>query len=97
VRAADRFDPDSLGREIALQPARDRLQNDLVADAFDGDHHRFSQLHAPEASHTKPWPLGLRLIGEAGFEVRPVPLVHDERPVGAEGFLAIRPGLIPLI
>jgi hypothetical protein len=34
----------------------------------------------------------LRLIGEAGFEVRPVPLVHDERPVGAEGFLAIRPG-----
>jgi hypothetical protein len=39
----------------------------------------------------------LRLIGEAGFEVRPVPLVHDERPFGAEGFLAIRPGLIPLI
>ena len=34
----------------------------------------------------------LRLIGEAAFEVRPVPLVHDERPVGAEGFLAIRPG-----
>jgi len=32
----------------------------------------------------------LRLIGEAGFEVRPVPLVHDERPVGAEGFLAVR-------
>jgi SAM-dependent methyltransferase len=33
----------------------------------------------------------LRLIGEAGFEVRRVPLTHDERPVGAEGFLAVRP------
>jgi SAM-dependent methyltransferase len=33
----------------------------------------------------------LRLIGDAGFEVRAVPLVHDERPVGAEGFLATRP------
>ena len=33
----------------------------------------------------------LSLIGEAGFEVRPVPLTHDERPVGAEGFLAVRP------
>jgi hypothetical protein len=33
----------------------------------------------------------LRLIGEAGFEVRAVPLTHDERPVGAEGFLAVRP------
>jgi hypothetical protein len=32
----------------------------------------------------------LRLIGEAGFDV--VPLVHDERPVGAEGFLPVRPG-----
>jgi hypothetical protein len=31
-------------------------------------------------------------LAEAGFEVRPVPLVHDERPVGAEGYLAIRPG-----
>jgi hypothetical protein len=33
----------------------------------------------------------IRLIGEAGFDVRAVPLVHDERPVGAEGFLATRP------
>ena len=33
----------------------------------------------------------LGLIREAGFEVRAVPLVHDERPVGAEGFLAVRP------
>jgi hypothetical protein len=33
----------------------------------------------------------LRLIGGAGFDVRAVPLVHDERPVGAEGFLAMRP------
>ena len=33
----------------------------------------------------------LSLIREAGFEVRPVPLTHDERPVGAEGFLAVRP------
>jgi SAM-dependent methyltransferase len=33
----------------------------------------------------------LRLIVDAGFEVRAVPLVHDERPVGAEGFLATRP------
>jgi SAM-dependent methyltransferase len=33
----------------------------------------------------------LSLIKDAGFEVRPVPLTHDERPVGAEGFLAIRP------
>jgi hypothetical protein len=33
----------------------------------------------------------LGLIGEAGFDVRAVPLVHDERPVGAEGFLATRP------
>ena len=30
------------------------------------------------------------LIEGAGFEVRPVPLTHDERPVGAEGFLAVR-------
>jgi hypothetical protein len=34
----------------------------------------------------------LRLIGEAGFEARLVPLVPDERPVGAQGFLAIRRG-----
>jgi SAM-dependent methyltransferase len=33
----------------------------------------------------------LSLIERAGFEGRPVPLTHDERPVGAEGFLAIRP------
>jgi SAM-dependent methyltransferase len=33
----------------------------------------------------------LSLIEGAGFEVRPVPLTHDERPVGAEGFLAVRP------
>jgi hypothetical protein len=33
----------------------------------------------------------LRLIGDTGFEVRAMPLVHDERPVGAEGFLATRP------
>ena len=33
----------------------------------------------------------VRLIGDAGFEVRAIPLVHDERPVGAEGFLATRP------
>jgi SAM-dependent methyltransferase len=33
----------------------------------------------------------LSLIKDAGFDVRPVPLTHDERPVGAEGFLAIRP------
>jgi SAM-dependent methyltransferase len=33
----------------------------------------------------------LALIGDAGFEVRAVPLAHDERPVGAEGFLATRP------
>jgi hypothetical protein len=32
----------------------------------------------------------LRLIGEAGFEVRSVPLTHDERPVGSEGFMAVR-------
>ena len=30
-------------------------------------------------------------IGSYWFEVRAVPLVHDERPVGAEGFLAKRP------
>jgi hypothetical protein len=33
----------------------------------------------------------LVLIGDAGFEVRVMPLAHDERPVGAEGFLATRP------
>ncbi|HET9248393.1 MAG TPA: class I SAM-dependent methyltransferase [Actinomycetota bacterium] len=33
----------------------------------------------------------LRLIGGSGFDVRAVPLTHDERPVGAEGFLAVRP------
>ena len=33
----------------------------------------------------------LGLIEASGFEVRPVPLTHDERPVGAEGFLAVRP------
>jgi SAM-dependent methyltransferase len=32
----------------------------------------------------------LSLVEGAGFEVRPVPLTHDERPVGAEGFLAVR-------
>ena len=34
----------------------------------------------------------IRLITETGFEVSAVPLTHDERPVGAEGFLARRPG-----
>jgi len=33
----------------------------------------------------------LVLIGDAGFEVRVMPLAHDERPVGAEGFLATHP------
>jgi SAM-dependent methyltransferase len=33
----------------------------------------------------------LGLIEASGFEVRAVPLTHDERPVGAEGFLAVRP------
>jgi hypothetical protein len=33
----------------------------------------------------------LGLIGEAGFEVRPVPLTQDERPVGSEAFVAVRP------
>ena len=32
----------------------------------------------------------LHLIEKSGFEARPVPLTHDERPVGAEGFLAVR-------
>ena len=32
------------------------------------------------------------LIEEAGFNVRAVGLTHDERPVGAEGFLGIRGG-----
>jgi SAM-dependent methyltransferase len=57
--------------------------------------------HEPDGSvHTEldehvcglfPRATWLRLIGDAGFEVRAVPLVHDERPVGAEGFLATRP------
>jgi SAM-dependent methyltransferase len=33
----------------------------------------------------------LALIEKTGFEARAVPLTHDERPVGAEGFLAVRP------
>jgi SAM-dependent methyltransferase len=33
----------------------------------------------------------LRLIEKSGFEVRAVPLSHEGRPVGAEGFLAKRP------
>ena len=32
----------------------------------------------------------LSLIGRAGFDVRPVALAHEERPVGAEGFLGVR-------
>jgi hypothetical protein len=32
----------------------------------------------------------LGLVTDAGFEVRTVPLAHDERPVGSEGFLATR-------
>jgi SAM-dependent methyltransferase len=32
----------------------------------------------------------LRLIADAGFEVSRVALVHDERPVRAEGFLGVR-------
>jgi SAM-dependent methyltransferase len=32
----------------------------------------------------------VELIELAAFEVRAVPLTHDERPVGAEGFLAVR-------
>jgi SAM-dependent methyltransferase len=57
--------------------------------------------HEPDGSvHTEldqhvcglfPRAAWLRLIREAGFDVRAVPLVHDERPVGAEGFLATRP------
>lgn len=33
----------------------------------------------------------LGLIEKTGFEVRAVPLTHDDRPVGAEGFLTVRP------
>ena len=33
----------------------------------------------------------LRLIERAGFEARAVPLTHDERPVGAEGFVGVVP------
>lgn len=56
--------------------------------------------HEPDGSaHTEPdehvcglfpratW---LRLIAEAGFDVRRVPISHDERPVGAEAFLGVR-------
>ena len=32
----------------------------------------------------------LRLIDEAGFDVRAVPLTHEDRPVDAEGFLGLR-------
>jgi SAM-dependent methyltransferase len=39
-----------------------------------------------------PRPTWIGLIEQAGFEVTPVELTHDERPVGAEGFLGIRPG-----
>ena len=42
VRAADRLDRDPLGREIAPEPPRDPFQNNLVAAAFDGDHHRWA-------------------------------------------------------
>ena len=38
------------------------------------------------------FPRATWLWPEAGFEARPVPLVHDECPVGAEGFLPIRRG-----
>ena len=58
--------------------------------------------HEPDGSvHTEldehvcglfPRATWLRLITESGFEVSAVPLTHDERPVGAEGFLATRPG-----
>jgi SAM-dependent methyltransferase len=37
-----------------------------------------------------PRAMWLSLIEGAGFEVRPVPLTHEERPVGSEGLLAVR-------
>jgi hypothetical protein len=58
--------------------------------------------HEPDGSvHTEldehvcglfPRATWLRLIGEAGFEVRPVPLVHDGTPRRCAGVLAVRPG-----
>ncbi|MGH2636227.1 MAG: class I SAM-dependent methyltransferase, partial [Actinomycetota bacterium] len=33
----------------------------------------------------------LRLIEQAGFEVVAVALAHDERPIGAEGFVGVVP------
>ncbi len=56
--------------------------------------------HEPDGSvHTEldehlcglfPRETWLRLIAGAGFDVRAVPLTHDERPVGDEGFVAKR-------
>ena len=38
-----------------------------------------------------PKAMWLKLLRRSGFEVRPVDLRHDERPVGAQGFLGQRP------
>ena len=58
-------------------------------------------LHEPDGSvHAKldehlcglfPRDTWLRLIEQAGFEVVAVALAHDERPIGAEGFVGVVP------
>ena len=56
--------------------------------------HSTQSVHAELDAHVCslfPRATWLVLIGDAGFEVRVMPLAHDERPVGAEGFLATRP------
>ena len=60
-------------------------------DATSQGHVAVRVVHDEHVCGLFPRATWLRLIEDAGFEVRAVPLVHDERPVGAEGFLAIRP------
>ena len=54
----------------------------------DGSTHAEHDIHVCGLFPRATWLDGLE---RAGFESRAVPLRHDERPVGAEGFVGVRP------
>ena len=83
---------DLLGRKL-------RRRRELIDDpvgtstAPDGARTRRFGAHRARRAHVRIVPsCGVAPAHRRGrVEVRGVPLVHDERPVGAEGFLAARP------
>ena len=65
-----------------------RMDLTYVFHEPDGSAYAEHDIHVCGLFPRATWLAGLE---RAGFEARAVPLTHDERPVGAEGFVGVRP------